>query len=61
MHLLPELKAKGKTILVISHDDRYYSVADRVIKLDEGQIVSDTGEKVAASFEKAAAHHLSSL
>jgi putative pyoverdin transport system ATP-binding/permease protein len=56
MHLLPELKAKGKTILVISHDDRYYNVADRIIKLDEGQVVSDTGEKVAASFEKAAAH-----
>lgn len=56
MHLLPELKAKGKTILVITHDDRYYNVADRIIKLDEGQIVSDTGEKVVASFEKAAAH-----
>lgn len=42
MHLLPQLKAKGKTVLVISHDDRYYHVADRVIKLDEGQLVSDT-------------------
>jgi len=40
--LLPELKAKGKTVFVISHDDRYYSVADRIIKLDAGQIVSDT-------------------
>ena len=42
MHLLPELKGKGKTVLVISHDDRYYHVADRVIKLEEGQVVSDT-------------------
>jgi putative pyoverdin transport system ATP-binding/permease protein len=40
--LLPELKAKGKTVFVISHDDRYYSIADRIIKLDDGQIVSDT-------------------
>lgn len=42
MHLLPELKAKGKTVLVISHDDRYYEVADRIIKLDEGRVVSDS-------------------
>lgn len=59
MHLLPELKAKGKTILVISHDDRYYNVADRIIKLDEGQVVSDTGAAVAASFEKARGRHAS--
>lgn len=48
LHLLPELKAKGKTVLVISHDDRYYSVADRVIKLDEGQVVSDSKSKPAS-------------
>ena len=52
LHLLPELKAKGKTVLVISHDDRYYSVADRIIKLDEGQVVSDHGKK-PASFQMA--------
>jgi len=39
--LLPELKAMGKTVLVISHDDRYYSVADRVIKLDYGKLEYD--------------------
>jgi putative ATP-binding cassette transporter len=39
--LLFELKAKGKTVFVISHDDRYYDVADRLIKLDSGQVVSD--------------------
>ncbi len=38
--LLPDLKAKGKTIFVISHDDRFYDLADRVIKLEEGQVVS---------------------
>ena len=36
--LLPELKAKGKTVLVITHDDRYFDLADRLIKLDSGQI-----------------------
>ncbi|MCA1636301.1 MAG: cyclic peptide export ABC transporter, partial [Acidobacteria bacterium] len=42
LQLLPELKAKGKTVIVISHDDRYYHVADRIVKLDYGKIVSDT-------------------
>jgi putative ATP-binding cassette transporter len=36
---LPELKAKGKTVVVISHDERYYDVADRIIRLDFGRIV----------------------
>jgi len=58
MHLLPELKAKGKTVLVISHDDRYYHVADRVIKLDEGQLVSDKRE-VPASLEMASGRAVS--
>lgn len=34
--ILPGLKAKGKTVVVISHDDRYYDVADRVVKFDSG-------------------------
>ncbi len=42
VHILPELKARGKTVLVVSHDDRYYSMADRAIKLENGQVVSDT-------------------
>ncbi|WP_138501593.1 cyclic peptide export ABC transporter [Nostoc sp. PA-18-2419] len=36
--LLPELRSRGKTVLVISHDDRYFHLADRIIKLDYGQI-----------------------
>jgi putative ATP-binding cassette transporter len=42
LQLMPELKARGKTVIVISHDDRYYYVADRLVKLDYGKIVSDT-------------------
>lgn len=38
--LLPELKAKGKIVLVISHDDRYFHLADRLIKMESGQIIS---------------------
>ena len=40
--LIPELKARGKTVLVISHDDHYYHLADRVIKLESGRIEYDT-------------------
>lgn len=39
--LLPGLIAKGKTVIVISHDDRYFHVADRIISLDYGKIVRD--------------------
>jgi len=39
--LLPELKARGKTVLVISHDDRYFDVADRVIRLEDGAVRFD--------------------
>jgi putative ATP-binding cassette transporter len=38
---LPKLKHQGKTVLVISHDDHYFQVADRIIKLDYGQIEYD--------------------
>jgi putative ATP-binding cassette transporter len=37
--ILPELKALGKTVLVISHDDRYYHLGDRVLKLEVGRLV----------------------
>lgn len=40
-HLLPELRFHGKTVVVISHDDRYYPMADRIVRLNEGQITVD--------------------
>ena len=39
--LQPELKAQGKTIIAITHDDRYYNYADRLIKIDVGQVEFD--------------------
>jgi putative ATP-binding cassette transporter len=39
-HLLPDLKARGKTVVVISHDDRYYDAGDRLVRLDSGGLVS---------------------
>jgi putative pyoverdin transport system ATP-binding/permease protein len=37
--LLPELKHQGKTVLAITHDDRYFHLADQLIKLDYGKVV----------------------
>ena len=37
--LLPDLKRLGRTLVVISHDDRYFQPADRVVWLDHGRIV----------------------
>ncbi|MDF5728184.1 MAG: cyclic peptide export ABC transporter [Rhizonema sp. PD38] len=39
--MLPKLRERGKTVLVISHDDRYFYVADRIIKLDYGKVEYD--------------------
>jgi putative ATP-binding cassette transporter len=36
--LLPELRARGKAVLVITHDDRYFHLGDRVIRLEEGRL-----------------------
>ncbi|MBW4477079.1 MAG: cyclic peptide export ABC transporter [Tolypothrix brevis GSE-NOS-MK-07-07A] len=39
--LLQNLRDRGKTILVISHDDRYFHLANRIIKLDYGKVEYD--------------------
>ncbi|POF88864.1 cyclic peptide export ABC transporter [Pseudomonas putida] len=39
--LLPDLKRLGKTIIVISHDDRYFDVADQLVRMDSGKVRSD--------------------
>ena len=36
--VLKELKNQGKMIIVVSHDDRYFYAADRVLKMDYGQV-----------------------
>jgi putative ATP-binding cassette transporter len=46
--LLPDLRARGKTVIVITHDDRYFHLGNQVIKLDDGKVVEyvkpgDTG------------------
>lgn len=36
--LLPDLKRLGKTIIVISHDDRYFDIADQLVHMDSGKV-----------------------
>ncbi|MNV57601.1 ABC transporter ATP-binding protein YojI [compost metagenome] len=48
--VLPDLQAMGKTVLVISHDDRYFDVGDRVVRLESGKIVLEERCKVTPEF-----------
>lgn len=36
--ILMELKAQGLTIIAVTHDDHYFHIADRVLKMDDGQM-----------------------
>ena len=47
--LLPDLQARGKSVLVITHDDNYFSCADRIIKLDYGHVVFETSPSTPQS------------
>ena len=44
LEIIPRLKAQGKTIILISHDDHYYHIADRIIKMRMG-----AGEEVVVN------------
>lgn len=49
LELIPEMKAAGKTIVAVTHDDAYYGVADRIVRLEEGRIVGvSSGAAVVA-------------
>jgi putative ATP-binding cassette transporter len=40
--LLPELKQRGKAVIVMTHDDRYFAVADRAVPLLDGKVLGET-------------------
>jgi putative ATP-binding cassette transporter len=58
--ILPDLKAQGKAILVITHDQRYFSEADRVITLCDGEMVHGDWELAQTLAEVGQATHGSS-
>jgi putative ATP-binding cassette transporter len=52
--LLPELKARGKAVLVITHDDRYFVRADRVIRLEYGKLAPVRNQESGSRTQEAA-------
>ncbi|OZI60187.1 cyclic peptide export ABC transporter [Bordetella genomosp. 11] len=49
LELLPELRARGKAVLVISHDDRYFAVADRVLRMENGRLSEGVPAQAASA------------
>ena len=49
LQLVPELKTRDKTVLVISHDDRYFHVADRILKLNYGRMEQEILTSITSS------------
>jgi putative ATP-binding cassette transporter len=46
--LIPDLKRKGKTVIVISHDDAYFECADRLVQVAQGRLVDVSAETLKA-------------
>lgn len=40
--ILPHLLRRGKTIIAVTHDDRYFDYANRIIKFERGKIETDS-------------------
>lgn len=51
--LLPMLKARGKTVIAITHDDRYFDVADRRVAMEEGRVVRIVDNRDARTEDEA--------
>ena len=47
--ILPMLKARGKVIIAITHDDAYFHLADRHIKLEFGKIIAQDAPAAQAT------------
>ncbi|MCB0564423.1 MAG: cyclic peptide export ABC transporter [Lewinellaceae bacterium] len=50
--ILKELKARNKTILVVSHDQQYWSVSDRLIRFQDGMMWELSKVEVRSLVEK---------
>jgi putative ATP-binding cassette transporter len=47
--IIPMLKGNGKTIIAVTHDERYFDAADHRVHLEEGQLRAETvGSPVAS-------------
>jgi len=50
--LLPELRAAGKALLVISHDENHFDIADRVIHLQDGRLLEEAPLAIGDSWPR---------
>ncbi len=48
--LLPELRAAGKALLVISHDENHFDIADRVIRLQDGRVFEESPQQIGSAW-----------
>ena len=51
--ILPDLKAKGKAIVVISHDDKYFSIADKILVMEQGNLAKPAAKLQAVQSARA--------
>jgi macrolide transport system ATP-binding/permease protein len=54
MALLKDLHAQGRTIIVITHDEQVAAHAHRIIRIQDGLILSDDGRQAADTVQAAA-------
>jgi len=40
--IIPWMRGRGKTVIAVTHDDRYFDVADRCVEFEMGRIRNDT-------------------
>jgi putative ABC transport system ATP-binding protein len=45
MELFKEIYAQGQTIIMVTHEEEYAKMARRVVRLDDGKIVSDERDR----------------
>lgn len=51
MELLTEINQSGKTVILVTHSDMVAGYAKRVIRLNDGLMIEDTG-KEGTMYEK---------
>ncbi|ODB36270.1 hypothetical protein BB427_16160 [Pseudoalteromonas sp. BMB] len=49
--ILPELKSRNKLVIVITHDDRYFHVADKLVKMESGKVINEDSSSTIKTIE----------
>ena len=57
MALLHELHSQGRTVLLITHDEKVAANAQRIISIQDGKIVADSGARPRAKQASKPEHH----